>query len=574
MKLTLDNLKTPFLKRKYKRDGDQVGLGVTPTPQVSRVKAPGKYRFGRHLAFTVGDDSVQMAASQHWATRVNLIDVRKEYFASYTPPEDKALDREVSEALKQFVSEQSQYFHVVNEKPAEAIANSTLEEIVAHYVKEFGGRRPSISVTLTGRETAHRTVTLPRLKGAELNAATRFEAKKQIPFPVDDCWVDHRVIETIDTGDKRQLRTSLVAATRVAVEKQLAPFRNLSLEIEHLYLAEDVIGQLLSVLPEFEPDKNYTLIDIHRQHTEISYYRGSDLEFFHVSSLGSSFLANRTDPTVFEYFAESLATEIQNSLDYYSGQFSASQAQEVLVYGDLSYSDELIELLSDRFGFQFRRFPSEDLPFYAGDSSVYADTVAVCLPSVAAVTNQRKLANLLPPEMQELQVRRLVDRLAIAAAALLIVGLGSYWIQVSSHIRAEENRLAELRRQAEQFQSSEMFATYSHLKRKLAANQAFLEKTKELPSYLGLNLKELSRLVPASVRLYDLEYHSGDLDRNYLISGLVSTGDTPPEVILAEFVENLSASPFYDNVTVERHVKRRQANGFVLDFNLAMKGII
>ena len=565
--------KLPFLDKLSPRKSKTVP-NVSATPQIRKVAPSEKYHLGRHLAFTVGEDSVQMAASQHWGSRVNLLDVRKEYYASYAARGTDSPQADVSEALQQFISEQSEYLNVVNEKPKEDIPSADLQNIIAGYVKEFGGRHPSISVTLTGRETAHRTVTLPRLKGSELATALKFEAKKQIPFPIENCWVDYRTIAVATANDRQQIRASLVAATRVAVEHQLAPFRSLGIDVCHIYHAQDVIGQLLSDLPDFEGEKLYTLIDIHRHHTEISYYRGENLEFFHVSSLGSSFLANRTDPTVFEYFAESLATEIQNSLDYYSGQFSSSQTQEIMVYGDLSYSDELINLLSDRFGFQFRRFPSGDLPYLTANSAIYEDTLAVCLPAVAAVTNHKKLANLLPPDMKALQSKRAVDRMAIAAAALLVFGLAAQWMNSATEFRAEQNRLAELQRQAEQFQASEMFSTYSHLKRKLAANQAFLEKAKELPSYLGLNLKELSRLVPPAVRLYDLDYRSGDLEHNYLISGLIFTNDTPPEVILAELVENLSASPFYENVTIERHVKRRQAGAFVIDFNLAMKGII
>jgi len=119
-----------------------------------------------------------------------------------------------------------------------------------------------------------------------------------------------------------------------------------------------------------------------------------------------------------------------------------------------------------------------------------------------------------------------------------------------------------------------MFATYNHLKRKLAANQSFMAKTREEPSYLGLNLKELSSLVPSAVRLYDLEFNANTPERNYLLSGLITTRSTPPELVLAELVENLVASPFFEDVIVERHVKQRRLEKFVLDFSLSMRGII
>ncbi len=59
---------------------------------------------------------------------------------------------------------------------------------------------------------------------------------------------------------------------------------------------------------------------------------------------------------MFEYFAESLASEIQNSLDYYSGQFASRFGSQLYIYGDLAYSDDLIELLDNRFELEFRAF--------------------------------------------------------------------------------------------------------------------------------------------------------------------------------------------------------------------------
>ena len=112
------------------------------------------------------------------------------------------------------------------------------------------------------------------------------------------------------------------------------------------------------------------------------------------------------------------------------------------------------------------------------------------------------------------------------------------------------------------------------LKREIARNQAFINMTSEDPSYLGLNLKELSRLTPKAVRLYDLDYQSRIEGQNYNLAGIVTTRETPPELILAEFIENLTASPFYENVRVEQQVKKRAESRFELEFSLSMKAII
>ena len=508
----------------------------TTTKQVRPAR---DFGFGRRLAFTIDDDSIQMAAAKHLGPCVRLLNVNKTYFSS-------------------------------DEKSGRNMLRRTISE----YVRKYGGRRPSISLTLTGPQTALRTVTVPRLKSSELQSTLGYEARRQVPFPAEDCWIDYRVTDAITRGGEQHLGASIFAATKLAVEDLLAPFEELGLEVDRIYHTQDVIGQLLGPLADFKETSHYALIDIHRRSTEISYHRGCNLEFYHVSSLGSSFLANRSDPTVFEYFAESLATEIQNSLDYYGGQFSSSQIQEIFIYGDLSYTDELISLLSNRFGLRFRRFPIDHLDFVRDRNLPFENDLSVCLPAVAAAVNQAQIANLLPTQLKQRRSLRRVNSIGVAAMMLLASLLIAHWITMTAFLADARDHLAERERQAAEFRASEMFATYNHLKRKLAANQSFMAKTREEPSYLGLNLKELSSLVPSAVRLYDLEFNANAPERNYLLSGLITTRSTPPELVLAEMVENLIASPFYENVIVEPHVKRRRPEEFVLDFSLSMRGII
>jgi len=532
--------------RKRPTDGGPEGNQTDAAPisiesKKQLVQPTREFSFGRRLAFTIDQDSIQMAATTHLGSYVKLIDTTKLYFDS---------EHRSSESRR-------------------LLMLTTIRE----YVRKYGGRWPTISLALTGPQTALRSVMVPELKGAELGAALSFEGRRQVPFPAEDCWIETRVIEVISQGKEHRLRASVLAATKLAVQELLSPFEDLGLEVGRIYHTQDVIGQLLESLPGYRTKADYTLINVHNRSTEIAYFRGSNLEFYHVSSLGSSFLANRTDPTVFEYFAESLAMEIQNSLDFYGGQFSDNRDPEIYIYGDLAYTEELIELISDRHSLKFRRFPGSDLNLNFGPRLSH-DDICVNLPAVAVAVSRGRVANLLPtPAKQKLKLKK-INQVGTAALIILGVVLIAQWLVSTSSLTNAGERLAQLEHQAEEFQASEMFATYNHLKRKLTANQAFFAKTQEEPSYLGLNLKELSHQVPKPVHLYNLEFNADAPDRNYLLSGLITTGSTPPELVLAEMVENLVASPFFEDVIVERHVKRRKPEGTVLDFTLSMRAII
>lgn len=484
-----------------------------------------------------------MAAAWHAGPTVRLLDVRKHYVPS-------------------------------SNSSAKDPGSKIIRGEIRRYVREFGGRQPTVAVTVAGQETALRLITLPNLRSSELTSALTFETRRQIPFPVDDCWISHRIVEQIQQGGERQVRAAVYVATKAAVEQQLAPFKDLGIRVDYVYHTQDVVGRLLSKLSDFSPAHNYVMIDIHRRRTEIAYYRGSELQFFHVSSLGSSFLANRSDDVVFEYFAESLATELQNSMDYYGGQYSSQNTQEVFIYGDLAYTDELIKLLTNRLGFGFRRFPTERLNLNRDRSASFESDLPVCLPAVAAATNQVRIADLLPLPLKIRRQQRTTDKIGIAALVLVAFIAVGQWLLLTAGIAGDRHTLKDLELQVTDFKSSKLFATYSQVKTRIGANQAYLADTKDTKSYLGLSLKEITHLIPDGVRLTNLDFTTDAPDRNCTLSGLISSGDTSPEIVLAELVENLAASPFFDSVQVARYVKRQQSDKFVLDFNLSMKAIL
>lgn len=527
---------TPDLREKRAADAQASRL------RIHRVPPRKHFCVARHLAFCIEDEGVQMAAASIFGGKVVVRNVRKAY---------------VPASVKSETEREAQLLAAINE-----------------FRNEFGGRHPIISLTLSGPETALRTISMPNLNPRKLRSALAFEVKQQLPFPIEDCNYDYRVIEKITSESETRLNVSVLGSTRRLVQEQLTPLAELGLEASCVYHAQDVIGELLRSLPQFDDATAYALINVKRQRAEISFHRGSNLEFLHVSSLGSSFLANRSDPTMFEYFAESLATEIQNSLDYYTGQYSSHFSNKIFVYGDLSYTDDLIDMLSDRFGFEFRRFPAEDLSFIGDKNEEYRDSLSVCLPVLAACANRTCLANLLPEENKQKRLRAKTDRLGVSALIVLGAMLATLWLTAVASTNASRERFVQLERQVTEFKATDMYATYNRLKREIARSQAFINLTTEEPSYMGLNLKELSRITPSAVRLYTLDYRSQTEGHNLALAGVITTNSTPPELVLAEFIENLTASPFYEDVTVEQQIKKKNNGRFELEFSLGMRGII
>ena len=499
-------------------------------------------RFGRRLAFAVDQTGVQMAAATRLVRNTRLIDIRKTYF----PSRLEGLDEKA------------------------AFASQAIEE----YVRRYGGRRAHITALINGPETAFRIFAMPSLPEEMLRNAVAFEAKKQVPFPIQECQYDFRQVYRVGADGRAGVKVGLIAATKRAIEECIQPLASAGITVESVQHAHDVLGQLLGNLPDFGDENLYTLVNVQRYRTEISYYRGSNLEFYHVCSLGSSFLANRSDLTVFEYFAESLAGEIQNSLDYYTGQYSGQFTSRIYIYGDLAYTDELIDLMHDHFGYEFRRFPAESLRFLRQSNQVSADALPVCLPVLATCLNTVKLADLLPEKLAREQKQRRVNQYGTAILALLAAVLAIGWLAAKSQITTAQKQLEAAKIQVESLKRTRLYDTYDLLKQDIATGQTYLQLTGPGSSYFASEMKELSRLTPLSIRLITCELNPDMPDKNFTLHGMAASSKIPPEVIVAEYIEGLLSSPLFDQVKIVNYAKGRGPLGFELVFTLTLKGAV
>ena len=370
------------------------------------------------------------------------------------------------------------------------------------------------------------------------------------------------------------VRVGLLAITKRKLGEHLQHFERIGLEVTSVQCTHEVIGQILPLLSGHQATDNFALVNIERSGTHLAYYQGENLEFFHYSSLGSNALVNRTDKDRFEQFAEMLGREIQNSLDYYAGQNSSQFPTNVYIYGDLAYSDDLISLLDDRFGFSFRRFPTSSLELTSKSNEDLQSSLPVSLGSVAAVVRPRTLANLLPDYRREILRVRGVNRLAIPACVALVLALGMISFSQYKTAKETEREQAQLQASVVAFEQSDIFEVYRQIKQRIALSSRYIQQVSKQPSYVGFTFKEISRLTPVGMNLSAFEFDPDGTEFNLYLSGTIRSSTIPPELILAEYVETLSASPLYSRVAVNRHIKRPLGESFELEFRIGMRGIV
>lgn len=510
--------------------------------EISSVHAIQRHQLGKVISFSYDKSAIQMSAAIHYGKSFKLIEVKKVHFS------------------------ESQ----ISEHGLENLATNA----IADFHKKHGGRFTKVVLTMTGEETLYRTFFMPDLKKKELKSAIEFEVKKLIPFPYEQCIFDYRIIQKVVHDEKTQLKISLHATTLANIEQYLVPFKRLNIPVDRIYHAQDTIGQLLGLLKDYTNKNNYTLINIGHKATEISFYTGRTLIFSRSSRLNTDMLKGTDDSDVrYEYFAESIANEVQNSLDYYAGQFTTGYNTKFLVYGDFAYSDKLLNLLNEKLEVTLERFPILDLKIKFYEEHVN-ERYPISLPVLATAVNHSILPDLLPFDQKrkrETAERNEYFKAALGFSALIFAVSWMYMYQRIDNLKDNYSLLSV---QVQEFEQSKAFHTYNLIKREISLDQDYMELAKEDPSHLNLNLKELSRITPKKIKLFHIDYNpQTDMD-NYFLQGVVRSSDIPPEITLAEFIESLKSSPFYDDVKIIKHIKKKEKHTFEIEFQIKMRGIV
>ncbi len=463
---------------------------------------------------------------------------------------------------------------VPQELAAEADHQSWVADQVRLLVSRWGQGSRRVSLVLGGRETAFRSFLMPHMKDRDLRNAVEFEAREQLPFPTERCQLGYRLTSQLVRKDgPSRLRLAMHAATSDFVAGQLEPFRRAGIEVHDVCHAPDLTGLLLRELRDDSTgDQTCTLVDLSHDACRISFYRDAALEFSLVNAIGASPIGEFTDGTTLEAFADSLIREIQTSQDYYLGQFGKDLSSNVHLCGDWPTVVGLCRLLDGRSNLNFAPFPVEKLPISIDTDTRHQDWLSM-IPLVGAAGSAYRGVNLLPQkdrrQLREKQLGQWVRTGAVLLMLVMLAGWGAAEYRnrlVAARADQSESRLTRLK-------GSEVYRTYHALKRQIMADQAYLELARKVPTSFHLALKNLSRVVPESVTLTSMQFLPSEPEHTLSIAGIVRSSDIPPEIILAELVADLRASPFFAGVTILRHTKSRGEDGFTMKFHLGMEGI-
>jgi len=144
-----------------------------------------------------------------------------------------------------------------------------------------------VAIALSGASVIVRFVLMPKMTDAELSSAIKFEAEKFIPFNINECAVDFKVIKKEERENK--LNVLFVAAKKELIDEKLAVAEEAGLSVKVV----DVEGFALTNVflrnfPSISRDKNYALLDIGAKITNLSIVRNGEICLIRDMAVGSA----------------------------------------------------------------------------------------------------------------------------------------------------------------------------------------------------------------------------------------------------------------------------------------------
>ena len=210
-------------------------------------------------------------------------------------------------------------------------------------LRESGIRTHWVVSNLPEEEVIVRYFQMPKLSKKDWDQAVRFEARKYIPFTLEDLVSDFFVVE--EKEEKNKMNVVFVAAKRQVVERHIALLTKASLRISHLEILPFSFMRLLRQLNQMPKEKTVGIADVDGVSCTITLIkRGLPYLVRHVLLEGMPEQAEGMEvptaalseprPASFDPLLEKLLDEVRLTLRYYRNQFPTEEIERFLLFGD------------------------------------------------------------------------------------------------------------------------------------------------------------------------------------------------------------------------------------------------
>lgn len=332
-------------------------------------------------------------------------------------------------------------------------------DFLAQMMRRHHWRHKRVIVDVPRERAVINTLTLPPTPTEELAAAVRFQAIKELPFPVDDAAIDYAVTQcegktttevllaAVRTETLDKIRETCEAAGLTPARIGLRPYAN-----------------VVSVQRSLNaPERRVLFVDVGPALTEIDVVRGCTLAFsrsanvtvpcaggdidYQDSRVSSKAeleqIAAVSDEAV-EEAEKALVVEITRTLQAYRATEPNATIDQILIAGGTGVEPQLVSAVKQRFGLRTELFDPTHALGVPGDEAAKLRSFSAALGLAWGLSDEGQLeVDFLNPKKPIPRGQNLKQRLRLAgiAAALLLVVGAAYGVSEYRKLDAEYDRL-------------------------------------------------------------------------------------------------------------------------------------
>jgi type IV pilus assembly protein PilM len=277
-------------------------------------------------------------------------------------------------------------YHLVNlglaPLPPEAIVDnavmdsSSVVEVILGLVKSLKLKTQNVATSISGHSVIIRKILLPIMTEEEMEASIQWEAEQYIPFEISEVNLDFQILGP-DVNDPSQMNVILVAAKKDFVNDYVAVFKESGLNPQAMDVDCFALENAFEINYGFESEENVALINMGASAMNINILKGGESVFTRDIQVGGNMFNEEiqkrlglgsedaeavklgleiedVDPAsvteVITDAAETLAQEVQRSLDFFSATSADEKVQKLYLAGGVSKTPQVPAALERRLG--------------------------------------------------------------------------------------------------------------------------------------------------------------------------------------------------------------------------------
>jgi type IV pilus assembly protein PilM len=494
---------------------------------------------------------------------------------------------------------------VEGEADSSKITQAHVEEL-QWLVKEHDLKGCGVIVSLPYSSYTTRLVVLPRMPRKELYSAIKLDLSNHTKTPAEDALVDYVTVDSFTQEDAQYENHLVVAVDRQPLEDHVAALGAVGLKIQGFSVPPLALRNLINVNKDLPRDAVYAVINLSNEETTFSIIERGKLLFtreiprtsdeltdalrtivipggetVHLSHeraqeikyeygiIDDSLKGETTDEGIaLEHVAvmmrpvlEKMLVEIRRSIDFCQEQFGVDPPEKVFLSGGGAKLLNLSSYLGSRL-----RLPVEFIipaaGFNTGDSArsealqIHRLSLASALGMALNILGGKQYFTPVEFIQPDYRYARMAMRLTAAASVLVaassIALAGLSVSQTNSQLESRRTTIERLTKMQQEYREEA-----DRIKLRRFRRDALLSMIGPEVRW-GSLLKDLSHRVSMDVQLNSMQElrtpiagHQGLVEHRVRFKGLISLRRHRLETITSDLLEEMTASPYLDDVRLE-----------------------